>query len=95
VIFGGLQVWFMEKHDFCQAALGKRKTVLMHKQWVSKYMMRIKEITEKLIKPVAPLTPEKARINALKQSVDRSKEQLNTERERQHDKREAERKSKQ
>lgn len=58
-------------------------------------MMRIKEITEKLIKPIPPLTPEKARINALKQGVERSKEQLHAERERQHDKREAERKSKQ
>lgn len=57
--------------------------------------MRIKDITEKLIKPIAPLTPEKARINSLQQGVQRSKDQLHAERERQHQQREQARKRKQ
>lgn len=43
--------------------------------------MRIKEITT--IKPIKPLTPEKARINSLKQQKERAATQLKTERERQ------------
>jgi hypothetical protein len=61
----------------------------------SKYFMRIKEITTKSINPFGPMPPDKARINALKQSVERSRDQLQVERERQHKQREAERKRKQ
>ena len=43
------------------------------------------------IKPKPPMTPAQARINALKQGVERSKDQLHAERERQHRQREAER----
>lgn len=43
--------------------------------------MRIHEITT--IKPIQPLTPAKARINALKQAKDRTADALNTERTRQ------------
>lgn len=43
------------------------------------------------IKPKPPMTPAQGRINALKQGVERSKEQLHAERERQHRQREAER----
>jgi hypothetical protein len=42
--------------------------------------MRITEITSKIIKP---LTPEQARISALKQQKERVSTQLKTERERQ------------
>lgn len=49
----------------------------------------------KPIKPKPPMNPAQARINALKQGVERSKEQLRTERERQRQQREAERKRKQ
>jgi hypothetical protein len=61
----------------------------------SKYSMRIKEIATKSINSFSPFPPDKARINALKQSVERSREQLKVERERQQTKREAERKRKQ
>jgi hypothetical protein len=37
----------------------------------------------KTIKPIQPLTPAKARINALKQSKDRAADALKTERDRQ------------
>ena len=47
--------------------------------------------TIKPIKPKPPMNPEQARINSLKQGVERSKEQLHAERERQHKQREAER----
>ena len=47
--------------------------------------------TSKTIKPKSPMTPAQARINALKQGVERSKDQLHAERERQHKQREAER----
>ena len=47
--------------------------------------------TIKPIKPKPPMTPAQVRINALKQGVERSKEQLHAERERQHRQREAER----
>ena len=43
--------------------------------------MRINEITA--IQPIKPLTPEKARINALKQQKTRASDALNAERERQ------------
>ena len=60
----------------------------------SKYFMRIKEITTKSINPFGPIPPDKARINALKQSVERTREQLQVERERQQKQREVERKQK-
>lgn len=60
----------------------------------SKYFMRIKEITTKSIDPFGPMPPDKARINALKKSVERTREQLKVERERQHKQREVERKQK-
>ncbi len=47
------------------------------------------------IKPQPPMSPAQARISALKQGVERSKEQLHAERERQHRQREAERTRKQ
>ncbi len=56
--------------------------------------MRIKEITTKSIKQIVPLSPDRARIDALKKSVKRTREQLKVERERQHKQREVERKQK-
>jgi hypothetical protein len=47
------------------------------------------------IKPQPPMSLAQARISALKQGVERSKEQLHAERERQHKQREAERTRKQ
>ena len=47
------------------------------------------------IKPKPPMSPAQARINSLKQGVERSKEQLHAERERQKKQREAERTRKQ
>ena len=55
--------------------------------------MRIHEITT--IKPQKPLTPAQARVNALKQNVQRSNDQLNAERDRQRQQRDNERKQKQ
>ena len=49
--------------------------------------MRITEITKQPIKPKPPLNPAQARIHALKQNVERSKQQLSTERERQRQQR--------
>jgi hypothetical protein len=49
--------------------------------------MRIFEITPN----IKPLTPEKARLNSLKQAVERSRQQLSAERDRQRQQREAER----
>ena len=46
-------------------------------------------------KPKPPATPAQARINSLKQGVERSREQLHAERERQRQQREAERRRKQ
>ena len=51
--------------------------------------------TSKTIKPKPQMTPAQARINALKQGVERSKDQLHAERERQRQQREAERRRKQ
>ena len=48
---------------------------------VDKYSMRFYEF--KTIKPIQPLTPAKARINALKQSKDRAADALKTERTKQ------------
>ncbi len=46
-----------------------------------KYHMRLHEF--KTIKPIQPLTPSAARINALKQSKDRAADALTAERDRQ------------
>lgn len=46
-----------------------------------KYSMRINEMTA--IKPIQPLTPSAARINALKQTKDRAADALSAERDRQ------------
>ena len=51
--------------------------------------MRINEITA--IKPITPLTPAKARINALKQQQARASDALSAERERQQQVKAAER----
>jgi hypothetical protein len=51
--------------------------------------MRINEITA--IKPLQPLTPAKARINALKQAKDRANGALKAERDRQKETKAAER----
>jgi hypothetical protein len=51
--------------------------------------MRINEITA--IKPLKPLTPAKARINALKQQQTRASDALSAERERQQQAKAAER----
>lgn len=55
--------------------------------------MRFYEITT--IKPIKPLTPAQARINTLKQNVQRDKVQLDAERERQRKQRENLRRQKQ
>jgi hypothetical protein len=52
--------------------------------------MRIFEITPN----IKPLTLEKARLNSLKQAVERSRQQLERERERQRQQRELERRRK-
>jgi hypothetical protein len=56
--------------------------------------MKIKEITVETQQPLKPLTPEKGRLNSLKQAVERSRQQLERERERQRQQREAERRRK-
>ena len=58
-------------------------TVVLHDTFLirHKYHMRIHEITT--IKPIQPLTPAKARINALKQTKDRAADALKAERTRQ------------
>ncbi len=57
--------------------------------------MRIYELVIKPIKPKPPMSPAQARINGLKQGVERSKQQLKAERERQRQQRDNERKQKQ
>ena len=52
-------------------------------------------LLDSTIKPKPPMTPAQARINSLKQGVERSREQLHAERERQRQQREAERRRKQ
>ena len=61
---------------------------------IVKYLMRISEITKQPIKPKPPMTPAQSRVQALKQNVERSKQQLSTERERQRQQRETERQRK-
>jgi nicotinic acid mononucleotide adenylyltransferase len=56
--------------------------------------MRIFEVI-KPIKSKAPMTPAQARINSLKQGVERSRQQLKSERERQRQQRDAEQMRKQ
>jgi hypothetical protein len=58
-------------------------------------MMRIYELVIKPIKPKPPMSLAQARINGLKQGVERSKQQLKAERERQRQQRENERRQKQ
>jgi hypothetical protein len=58
-------------------------------------MMRIYELVIKPIKPKPPMSPSQARINGLKQGVERSKQQLKAERERQRQQRDNEIKQKQ
>jgi hypothetical protein len=55
-----------------------------------KYTMRINELIIKPIKPKPPMTLAQARIHGLKQGVERSKQQLKTERDRQRQQRDAE-----
>ena len=52
--------------------------------------MRFYEFVLKPIKPKPPLTPAQARINSLKQTVQRDKQQLKNEKDRQRQQREAE-----
>ncbi len=56
--------------------------------------MRIEEVVTP-IKPKPPMNPAQARINSLKQGIERSREQLHAERERQRQQRENERRQKQ
>lgn len=51
--------------------------------------MRVSEITQPQ-KPQAPLSPEQARVKAMKQGIARHKAQLAAEKERQHDAKHAE-----
>jgi hypothetical protein len=53
--------------------------------------MRIHELFLKPIKPKPPLNLAQARVQGLKQNVERSKQQLKAERERQHQQRNAQR----
>jgi hypothetical protein len=57
--------------------------------------MRIYEIVTAPIKPKPPATPEQARIHALRQGVERSRQQLKKEQERQRQQRETQRRQKQ
>ena len=57
---------------------------------VSKYLMRIAEVI-KPIKPKPPMTLPQARIHGLKQNVERDKQQLQAECDRQRHQRDAER----
>jgi hypothetical protein len=48
-------------------------------------------LLDSTIKPIKPLTPQQARINSLKQNVEKDRQQLSAERERQRKARDAER----
>jgi len=48
-------------------------------------------LLDSTIKPIKPLTPQQARINSLKQNVERDRQQLQAERDRQRKHRDAER----
>lgn len=56
--------------------------------------MRIYEITLRSIKPQPPLSPAQARIRAMKNTVERDKQNLRNEKERQRQQRENLRKQK-
>ena len=60
----------------------------------SKYSMRIDELTLRPIKPQPPMTSAQARIHAMKNTVERDKQNLRNEQERQRQQRENERKRK-
>ena len=55
--------------------------------------MRVAEITQAK-QPQAPLSPEQARVRAMKQGIARQKAQLAAEKERQHDAKQAEKMNK-
>jgi vacuolar-type H+-ATPase subunit I/STV1 len=69
--------------------------VLIDKQGVGKYKMRIYEVISKPIKPKQPMSAAQARINGLKNNVEQGRQQLQAERERQRSQRDAERLRKQ
>jgi hypothetical protein len=60
---------------------------------VLKYNMRIKEVIT-AVQPKKPPTPQQLKIKSLQQGVERSRQQLDAERDRQRQQREAERKRK-
>ncbi len=86
---------FIKKHTIFHTLSNFYKTLLVYKSLVSKYMMRIYELVIKPIKPKPPMSLAQARIYGLKQGVERSKQQLKSERERQRQQRENERRQKQ
>jgi outer membrane cobalamin receptor len=65
------------------------------RKYAGKYRMRICELVLKPIKPKPPMNLPQARIQGLEKNVERSKEQLRTERDRQRQQRDNERKQKQ
>ena len=80
-----------------EAQYGVGNVLSFKEVWIElrKYTMRFYEFATKSIKPKPPLTTAQAKINALKQSVENSRRQLQAERERQRREREAERTRKQ
>ncbi len=80
-----------------EAQYGVGNVLSFKEVWIGlrKYTMRFYEFATKSIKPKPPLTIAQAKINALKQSVENSRRQLQAERERQRREREAERTRKQ
>jgi hypothetical protein len=71
------------------------KNLLMNKQGLCKYKMRIEELVIKHIKPKPPMNPAQARIHSLKQGVEQSRQRLKQEQERQRQQRENLRKQQQ
>jgi hypothetical protein len=61
---------------------------------IDKYLMLIRDVIGEASAAQQAMTPEKARINALKQTVKRSQQYLRQERERQRQKKEFERRRK-
>lgn len=80
-----------------EAQYGVGNVLSFKEVWIElrKYTMRFYEFATRSIKPKPPLTPAQARINALKQSVENSRRQLQAERERQRKQRDTERLRKQ
>lgn len=80
-----------------EAQYGVGNVLSFKEVWIGlrKYTMRFYEFATKSIKPKPPLTTAQAKINALKQSVENSRRQLQAERERQRRERETERTRKQ